>query len=82
MILNSLLAPGLLALFFTLVSASAQDDYPRREAVEFRGRGGIPNLLKKIEEGEGKEIRVAYLGGSITAAPGWRVKSLELFQKK
>lgn len=80
MILKFLFAAGLFASLS--LSVSAQDDYPRREAVEFRGRGGIPNVLKKIEAGEGKEIRVAYLGGSITAAPGWRVKSLELFQEK
>lgn len=80
MIRKSLFLIALLVSFITTLSA--QDDYPRREAVEFRGRGGIPNVLKKIESGAGKEIRVGYLGGSITAAPGWRVKSLELFQRK
>jgi len=66
--------------FFALLAA--EDDYPRREAVEFRIRGGIPHVLAKIKEGAGREIRVAYLGGSITAAPGWRVKSLALLQEK
>lgn len=80
MIRKFLFAAGLFASLS--LSVFAQDDYPRREAVEFRGRGGIPNVLKKIEAGEGQEIRVAYLGGSITAASGWRVKSLELFQEK
>ncbi len=64
MIRKSLSAIALVASFLTLLSA--QDDYPRREAVEFHGRGGIPNVLQKIESGAGKEIRVAYLGGSIT----------------
>jgi lysophospholipase L1-like esterase len=80
MIRKSLSTIALVASFLSILSA--QDDYPRREAVEFRGRDGIPNVQKKIESGAGKEIRVGYLGGSITAAPGWRVKSLELFQQK
>ncbi len=50
----------------------------RRDAAEFRVRGGIPNVLRKSRAGAG--VRVAYLGGSITAAPGWRVKSLADFQ--
>lgn len=79
MSIKLILTTGLLATFFSF--ASAQDGYPRREAVEFRARGGIPNVLKKVKEGAGKEIRVAYLGGSITAAPGWRVKSLAFLQE-
>lgn len=75
--------PTLLTLAFPFPPLlAAQDDYPRREAVEFHGRGGIPNVREKIQEGTGREIRVAYLGGSITAAPGWRVKSLALLQQK
>ena len=71
---------GSVAILVT--SAFSQDDYPRSEAVEFRARGGIPHVLEKIKAGNGKEIRVAYLGGSITAAPGWRVQSLALLQEK
>ncbi|MEQ1841053.1 MAG: SGNH/GDSL hydrolase family protein [Verrucomicrobiales bacterium] len=69
-------------VFSSFALIAAEDDYPRREAVEFRIRGGIPHVLAKIKEGAGREIRVAYLGGSITAAPGWRVKSLALLQEK
>ena len=43
-------------------------------AVELQPRGGLPNFFAKAKEGG--EVRVAYFGGSITAAPGWRVKSL------
>ena len=56
-----------------LLLAAAQD-YPLVKAEECRPRGGLPNFLEKLK-GAG-ELRVAYLGGSITAAPGWRVKSL------
>jgi outer membrane protein assembly factor BamB/lysophospholipase L1-like esterase len=38
---------------------------------EFRPREGLGNVLRKLENGE--TVKVAYLGGSITAAPGWRV---------
>lgn len=75
-------ALSLLACVVVSSTALAQDDYPRRETAEIRVRGGIPNLIRKANAGDGREIRVAYLGGSITAAPGWRVKSLEGFQKR
>lgn len=44
-------------------------------AVECRPRGGLPNVIAKARAGG--PVRVAYLGGSITAAPGWRVFSLD-----
>ena len=44
-------------------------------AVECRPRGGLPNFFAKAKAGG--DVRVAYLGGSITAAPGWRVFSLD-----
>jgi len=43
-------------------------------------RDGQGNVLTKLEEG--KEVRIAYLGGSITAAAGWRVQSLKWFQDR
>lgn len=49
-------------------------------AVECRPRGGLPNFFTKARAGT--DIRVAYLGGSITAAPGWRVYSLDGFRKQ
>jgi len=55
-------------------------DYPLRDAVECHPRAGLPNLFAKIEAGE--TIKIGYLGGSITAAPGWRVKSREWLQEK
>jgi len=73
---------SLFGLALLISSVVAQDDYPRRETAEIRVRGGIPNLLRKASAADGRELRVAYLGGSITAAPGWRVKSLEGFQKR
>jgi lysophospholipase L1-like esterase len=44
-------------------------------------RGGIPNVLEKLEQGEA--VRIVYLGGSITNAnDGWRPQSLEWFQEQ
>ncbi len=44
-------------------------------APELHVRDGLPNVAAKLQAGE--EVRVAFLGGSITAAEGWRVFVLE-----
>ena len=50
------------------------------KAVECRPRSGLPNFFAKAKAGG--DVRVAYLGGSITAAPGWRVFSLDRLKKE
>lgn len=50
------------------------------EIAETHARNGLPNVTKKLAGGE--EVRVAYLGGSITEAKGWRVLSREWLQKQ
>lgn len=72
----------LLLPLLLLSPVRAEEEPPRRETAELRARDGVPNLLRKARAADGREIRVAYLGGSITAAPGWRVKTLEAFQKR
>lgn len=67
--------PLLLALV-TTQAQSADKAFPLRDAVECTPRSGLPNFRAKVEAGE--TVRIAYLGGSITAAPGWRVQSREL----
>ncbi|MHB9007978.1 MAG: TIM barrel protein [Limisphaerales bacterium] len=54
--------------------------HPLREAVECRPRGGLPNVGARLEAGQ--PVRVAYFGGSITAAAGWRVKTLAWLQSQ
>ena len=44
-------------------------------APEYHVRGGLPNVAARVAAGQ--EVRVAFLGGSITAAEGWRVFILE-----
>ena len=53
---------------------------PSVPAVECRPRGGLPNFFAKAKRGG--ELRVAYFGGSITAAPGWRVQSLAWLKER
>jgi S-formylglutathione hydrolase FrmB len=49
-------------------------------AMECRERGGLPNVLAKLRSGA--EVRIGYLGGSITAQDGWRPKSLAWFRER
>lgn len=72
--------PALLC-FLSLTTASfAADEFPLVEAKECRPRNGLPNFLAKANT-PGAEVKIGYLGGSITAQPGWRPKTLAYFQK-
>lgn len=57
------------------MSPSAPDP---RVAEELRVRDGLPNLFAKLAAGG--PVRIAYLGGSITAANGWRPKTFAWFK--
>ncbi len=45
---------------------------------EFRAREGLPHFFAKLQAGG--PVRIAYLGGSITEANGWRPKTLAWFK--
>jgi hypothetical protein len=64
----------LLVLIPGLAVAAAEQDLS-----ECRPRGGWPNFFAKLERGG--PVRIAYLGGSITAQDGWRVKTRQWFQQ-
>ncbi len=56
---------------------------PVYRAVEARlsvEREGLPYVFRKLKDG--KELRIAYFGGSITAANGWRPLITEWFSKQ
>ena len=53
---------------------------PSVEAVESHPRQGLPNFFSKLRQG--KDVRIAYFGGSITAQEGWRPKTLRWFQEQ
>ena len=69
---------GAIGLGLAMSTAGMADEAPLREAAECRARDGLPNFLARAAAGG--ELRVGYLGGSITAAAGWRPKSLAWFQ--
>lgn len=56
-------------------------EFPLAAAKECHPRAGLPNFFARASQ-PGAEIKVAYLGGSITAQAGWRVKSLAHLQEK
>lgn len=76
--MSSIQTAAIILLF--AAGLQAQTDYPLRKAIECNPRDGAPNFMAKIDSGQG--VKVAYLGGSITAAPGWRVQSREWLQKQ
>ncbi|MBQ7190922.1 MAG: SGNH/GDSL hydrolase family protein [Kiritimatiellae bacterium] len=55
-------------------------EYQQQSAQEVRAREGVGNFLQKLKAG--KPVTVAYLGGSITAQNGWRVKTTDWLQKQ
>lgn len=71
------------AAWFGGSGAVAGEAPPKEElvaAVECRDRDGLPNWFDKLKRSE--PLRIAYLGGSITAQAGWRPKTLAWFQKE
>ncbi|NOU36296.1 MAG: SGNH/GDSL hydrolase family protein [Kiritimatiellaceae bacterium] len=71
-----------LVLLLNVSAFAAADSYTYDcvTAEELRMRDGIPNFFVKIQSE--KEIRIAYLGGSITEANGWRVKTMAWFKQQ
>lgn len=57
---------------------SAGYDLDTAVAEELRVRGGLPNYFAKLAKGG--DVRIAYFGGSITMADGWRVKTFAHFK--
>jgi lysophospholipase L1-like esterase len=69
---------GLLCGFLTVQVAWAEETLA--PAVECHSRGGLPNVLAKLQAGGA--VRIGYLGGSITAQAGWRPKTLAWFSEQ
>ena len=69
-----------LALCAAVLGRAADQDYPLADAQEVRARGGLPNFFLKAQT-TGAEVKIGYLGGSITAQNGWRVQTLAHFKK-
>ncbi len=61
-------------------AAGSADEHSPGMPPECVPRGGLPNVLRKLARGD--SVRIAYLGGSITNAPGWRTMTAEWFQEQ
>ncbi len=73
-------AIGVGAIMMSITGVSADmPEYAPVPAQLVQERDGLGNVIAKLDAGE--EVRVAYFGGSITNAAGWRVKTLEWFQQ-
>jgi len=70
----------LTVLLFTQPVAAANPEYATVPAELVRVRGGIGNTMLRLKEGQ--PLKVGYFGGSITAANGWRVQTLEWLRKE
>lgn len=71
---------SLLFLTFLTSPLSAADAFPLVPAQECHPRNGLPNFLAKANT-PGADLKIGYLGGSITAQNGWRPKTLAHFRK-
>jgi len=69
----------LIVLACCATASAAAEDLPLAPAQECRPRAGLPHFFAKVKQ-PGAEIRIGYLGGSITAQAGWRPKTLAHFQ--
>jgi len=68
-----------LALCAAVLGHAADKEYPLVAAQEVRARGGLPNFFLKAQT-TGSELKIGYVGGSITALKGWRVLTLDHFK--
>ncbi|MEK6795502.1 MAG: GDSL-type esterase/lipase family protein [Spirochaetota bacterium] len=62
------------------ITGGATGTYDPKVPEELRIRDGLPNFFAKMQAGG--TVRIAYLGGSITAANGWRPKSVAWFKSQ
>lgn len=72
----------IVALTLTLGALAMADApvYTQQPAKICVPRAGLGNFFAKLNAG--KEVKIAYFGGSITEANGWRPKTLKWFQEQ
>jgi lysophospholipase L1-like esterase len=82
-VIDCLLALGLICAGPALAAADDEPAPPQYQPVAaklLQTRQGLGNVLGKLAAGQ--EVRIAYFGGSITAANGWRPKTMQWFAEK
>jgi lysophospholipase L1-like esterase len=72
--------PTLLLCVVPALLFAAVPEHPLVPAQECHARAGLPHFFEKAKQGS-SPLKVAYLGGSITAQAGWRVTSLAHLQQ-
>jgi hypothetical protein len=68
------------SLFLIFTHLMGQQNEAVQGMQELKIRDGLPNFLSKVNNG--KSVKVAYLGGSITAQEGWRVTSFDWLKQR
>lgn len=71
---------GLAFLGLTRMVSAESREYQQMPAKLFSPRDGLGNVAQKLAANQ--KVNIAYLGGSITAANGWRVKTFEWFKQQ
>lgn len=72
-----LLSAGMASADATVTAAKPPEFQPVPVRL-FQQRDGLGHVFAKLKAG--KEVRIAYFGGSITAADGWRPQTLQWFR--
>jgi hypothetical protein len=67
-------------IFLLLIMNCLFAEASEKQIFDFRARAGLPNICEKINQKD--TVRVAYLGGSITAQAGWRVQSFTYLKEQ
>lgn len=62
------------------MARGAEPEFKTQPLRPFVERDGLGHFFAKLHEG--KPVTIAYLGGSITAMPGWRTMTLKWFQDR
>ncbi|WP_440876046.1 SGNH/GDSL hydrolase family protein [Thalassotalea sp. PLHSN55] len=74
-LLFSLSSLGLTSLSAQVIAQPNVYKFDTTKTAELRARDGLPNFFKKLHAGE--DVKVGYIGGSITNGGLWRAKSLD-----
>jgi lysophospholipase L1-like esterase len=69
----------LIMLMTGIVGNITAEEFQTQPAQKIVSRDGIGHFLQKLDAKQ--DVTIAYLGGSITAANGWRVKTSDWFRK-
>lgn len=70
----------LLALALSMAAQGEKRDDRIDDQPALNARRGLPNVFRKLKNGD--PLVIAYLGGSITAAPGYRVQTEQWFRQQ